>query len=107
MFMCHRKSRMAGRGQYLHRHLSSWDSSDQDLRVGADQLSRARDKVAHRYSCIKKLCLSRLARLLSWVRALAAKLDNLSSIPRTHVIEEENQPVQLSSDLHQLAYMCT
>lgn len=41
------------------------------------------------------------------VRALAAKPNHRSSIPRTHVIEQENQPVQLSSDRHKLAHMRT
>jgi hypothetical protein len=57
---------------------------------------------------IKKLCPSRLARLLSWVKALAAKSDDLISIPRTQVIEGKNQPVRLSSDLlHKPAHMLT
>ena len=29
--------------------------------------------------------------MAQWVKALAAKLDNLSSIPGTHMVEEENR----------------
>lgn len=43
-----------------------------------------------------------------WVKALAAKLDNLSSIPRTHLVEGKNGFLKLSSILHvpTMARMC-
>lgn len=34
------------------------------------------------------------------VKVLAAKSDDLSSIPRTHVVKGENQLLQVVSDLH-------
>lgn len=42
-----------------------------------------------------------------WVTALAAKPDDLNSIPSTHVVEEENQSVGLSSGLHVQTVACT
>jgi hypothetical protein len=37
--------------------------------------------------------------MTQWVKVLAAKPDNLSSIPRTYVLKDENKLQRLSSDL--------
>lgn len=43
-----------------------------------------------------------------WVKALAAKPDNLSSIPVNHLAEEENSPLEVVlQPLHACLGMCT
>lgn len=44
---------------------------------------------------------SEIDKMVQWLRRVfAPKSDNLSSIPRTHVVEVENDSTPLSSDLH-------
>lgn len=38
--------------------------------------------------------------MAQWVQGLVVTLDSLSSVPETHVVEEENPSCRLSSDPH-------
>lgn len=52
----------------------------------------------------------RAGEIAQWEKVLAAKLDDLNSIPGTHMVEEENLSLQnsikLSFDLHTCAVAC-
>lgn len=49
---------------------------------------------------------ARATRPVQWVKVLIGKSDDLSSIPETHMIEEENDSNRLPSDLHTISIEC-
>jgi hypothetical protein len=49
---------------------------------------------------------SQACEMVLWVKALAAKPDDLSSIPGTHRVKGENQLPELSLNLHTHVRMC-
>lgn len=49
----------------------------------------------------------RTGRMGQWVKVLAAKLDNLNSIPGTFMVEGKTQLLKVFSDLHTHTGTCT
>lgn len=42
-----------------------------------------------------------------WKKALATKTYNISSVPRIHMVEGENELLRLTSDFHMHANACS
>lgn len=45
-------------------------------------------------------------KMAEWVKVLATKLDDPSSIPRTHIVRVRTNSISLFSDLHTHALLC-
>lgn len=49
---------------------------------------------------------NRAAGMFQWVKPLTPKCDDLSLIPRTHMVEGDNESFILSSDFHTYVMAC-